>query len=557
MLKELYIENLAVIKKATIAFNNNLNVFTGETGAGKSILINGINAILGQRTTKDIVRTGSDKAVIVALFNNLSKTTKLKLSELGFSTDDDEISITREIFSDGGSVARINARTTTVSVLREIGETLINIHGQHDNQILLSPDRHIYILDNFSDLNNDVMDYQATFKELQETARKINKLTLGEKEKRLRISELVIKIEEIEELDISENEDTMIEEEYKLSKNSALLFESINSAYLLLCGTDEMEGAIVLADDSAEKLLPLKDLLSSIEPLAKRLKASSIELDDISSELSNILSKLDIDSSRFEYLSKRREDLNKVKRKYGPELSDVLNNYNDYVEEFEQLQGNDSQLEILKNRKEELLSQVTQKAKSLSSQRAKAIVKFVEQVTEELVFLNMPNVRLEVFQESGKLTITGMDNIELLISANVGEPPKPIAKIASGGELSRIMLALKNVLAEKDDIPTLIFDEIDAGVSGRAAQKIGIKLSQISKYRQVLCVTHLAQIAIMADNHLCIEKNVVDNSTITQVKVLDFNERKHEIARIMGGDNVTELLLQNAEELLNSSKNFA
>lgn len=556
MLKELYIENLAVIKQATISFNNNLNIFTGETGAGKSILINGINAILGQRTSKEIVRTGAEKAVIVALFVNLSETTKNKLREIGISSDDDEISITREIFSDGGSVARINSRTATVSVLREIGETLINIHGQHDNQILLSPEKHIDIIDNFGDIHRFLIDYQTSFKLLQETARKINRLYLDEKEKSARIAELKEKINEIDALDISENEDTEIEGEYNVSKNAAKLFEAVNNSYLFLSGTDDTIGSIVLTDNAAEELSPLTDLLSDLEPIVKRLKTASIEIDDISSELSHLADRLDIDPKRFEYLEKRREELNKIKRKYGPELSDVLKNFEDYTAELDSLEGNDSQIDLLKEEKQELLADVTQKAKLLSKKRAEASQKFIEQVTSELTFLDMPNVRLEVMHEKGKLTINGMDTIELLISANVGEPPKPIAKIASGGELSRIMLALKNVLADKDDIPTLIFDEIDTGVSGRAAQKIGIKLSQISKFRQVLCVTHLAQIAIMADNHLCIEKNVVDNSTVTKVKTLDFDERKNEIARIMGGDNITELLLKNAEELINNAKNL-
>jgi len=556
MLKELYIENLAVIKQATITFNNNLNIFTGETGAGKSILINGINAVLGQRTSKEIVRTGCEKAVIVALFVNLSQTTKNKLTELNTAFEDDEIIITREIFSDGGSVARINSRTITVSSLREIGETLINIHGQHDNQILLSPEKHINIIDNFGDIHNHLTQYQLSFKNLQETARKINKISVDEREKVHRIFELNEIINEIESLDISENEDITIEEEYNLSKNSARIFEAVNNAYEFLIGTDDSTGAIVLADNAAEEMLPLSDLLGDLEPISNRLKSASIEIDDISSELSHLLSRLDLDPKHFEFITKRREDLNKIKRKYGAELSDVFKKLSDCVSELDVLEDNDSQIEILKNQKQEQLGDVTKKAKILCQKREEASVNFIKQVTSELAFLDMPNVKLEVLHDKGKLTINGMDTIELLISANVGEPPKPIAKIASGGELSRIMLALKNVLADKDDIPTLIFDEIDTGVSGRAAQKIGIKLAQISKFRQVLCVTHLAQIAIMADNHLCIEKNVVENSTITNVKTLNFDERKHEIARIMGGDNVTDLLLKNAEELINSSKSL-
>ena len=554
MLRELYIENLAVIKKASISLCNNLNIFTGETGAGKSILINGINAILGQRTTKDIVRTGCDKAVISALFTDVPEDTLDKLNEYGLSCEDNQITITREISSDGGSVARINMRAVNITVLKEIGETLINIHGQHDNQILLKPEKHIEILDNFGSLGDILNDYRECFKMLQDIAREINTLAINEKEKELRVTELQERINEIEELEISENEDKEIEDEFNHSKNFSMLFEGLNSANMLLCGNDDISGSIVDVDNSAEKLIAMVDIMPNLEPLSKRLKDASIDLDDISSEISHIISKIDISPERFEYISKRRELLNKIKRKYGPELSDVIAFYNKCVSELEQLTGNESKIEVLKEKKSMLLNEVTVKAKSLSVARENASEKFIDQVTKELAFLDMPSVKLEVLQTKGKLTAHGMDNIEFLISANIGEPPKPIAKIASGGELSRIMLALKNVLADKDNIPTLIFDEIDTGVSGRAAQKIGIKLEEISKFRQVLCVTHLAQIAVMADNHLYIEKNVVDNATVTKVTTLDFNGRKKEIARIMGGDNITDLMLKNAEELITTSK---
>ncbi len=554
MLRELYIENLAVIKKASISFCDNLNIFTGETGAGKSILINGINAILGQRTTKDIVRTGCDKAVISALFTDIPKDTMDKLNEYGLSCEDNQITITREISSDGGSVARINMRIVNITVLKEIGETLINIHGQHDNQILLKPEKHIEILDNFGSLGDILNDYRECFKILQDTAREINNLVINEKEKELRVKELQEHINEIEELEISENEDKEIEDEFNHSKNFSRLFEGLNNSNILLCGNDDISGSIVDVDNSAEKLIAMVDIMPELEPLSKRLKDASIELDDISSEISHIISKIDISPERFEYITKRRELLNKIKRKYGPELSDVINYYNKSVSELEQLTGNESKLEVLKENKAMLLNEVTIKAKNISVAREQASERFIKQVTNELAFLDMPSVKLEVLQTKGKLTVHGMDNIEFLISANIGEPPKPIAKIASGGELSRIMLALKNVLADKDNIPTLIFDEIDTGVSGRAAQKIGIKLEEISKFRQVLCVTHLAQIAVMADNHLYIEKNVVDNVTVTQVTTLDFNDRKKEIARIMGGDNITDLMLKNAEELITTSK---
>lgn len=555
MLSELYINNLAVIKSATIQFTDNLNIFTGETGAGKSILINGINAVLGQRTSKEIVRNGCDKSVIVALFTNITKETKDKLSLYGFDFENDELSVTREIFCDGGSVARINSRPATVSVLKDIGQTLINIHGQHDNQILLIPENHLSILDNYAELNNDLEEYRQLFKNLQETARQIKKLVSDETQREYRSQVLRELISEIDALDINDNEDVELENQYKLMDNSALISACVNNTLQYLSGNGESDGAVELCNNAYNELSLKNDLSDSISKLSERLKNTSIELDDIMSEINHFKGEIDFDQNKFDYISQRRDALNSLKKKYGPLLSDVLKRYNDAKSELDSLDNNDTIIENLNTEKHLLLEKVTKKAKELSDLREKAVKKLVQNVESQLKFLDMPNVKLEVLHTKGKLTVTGMDNIEFLISANIGEPPKPIAKIASGGELSRIMLALKCVLADKDNIPTLIFDEIDTGVSGRAAQKIGIKLEEISKIRQVLCVTHLAQIAVMADNHLCIEKKVVDNSTQTNVKSLSFEERKYEIARIMGGENITDLLLENAEELILSAKN--
>lgn len=552
MLSEIYIENLAVIQKATIPISKNLNIFTGETGAGKSILINGINAILGQRITKDIVRTGSEKAIIVALFKDIPKATKVKLDEFGINYSDDELSISREISADGGSTARINGRTSTVSILKDIGETLINIHGQHDNQTLLAPEKHLDILDSFGGLNKNLSDYQESFKKLQEIARQINKLTVDEADKAQKIEMLTFKVNEIGLLDLEENEDVDIDEEFAVAKNSDQIAKALLLSKTLLMGDDNSSNIIDQAETILQELNPFCDVLNELSPLYTRLNSAKIELTDIAEEIAKLSDKLDLDPERFDFLTSRREEIFHIKRKYGPELSDVIKAYENAVKELESLENSNSQIDKLKKEKQILLTEVTEKAKSLSKAREKASEDFIKQVTGELAFLDMPNVKLDVSHQKGKLTVMGMDTIEFLISANIGEPPKPIAKIASGGELSRIMLALKNVIADKDDIPTLIFDEIDTGVSGRAAQKIGIKLAQIGKIRQVLCVTHLAQLAIMSDNHLLIEKNVIDNRTTTSIKQLDFNGKKQEIARIMGGDNVTELMLKNAEELLMS-----
>ncbi len=550
MLKELYIENLAVIQSANIEFTNNLNVFTGETGAGKSILINGINAILGQRVTKDIVRTGADKAIISAEFTDMDNHVLEKLDEIGISHDDGQLFLTREIRYDGGSVARVNSRSVNVSVLREIGELLVNIHGQHDNQILMAPEKHIYIIDNFADAGDMVLAYQKSFKELQQLARKINQLNVDANKKAFKIEELEQTIEEIESLNILEDEDVQVDEELELSKNSVILYDAIMSANQILNGNDDNAGAVELVLDANNSVSNYTDVWSALDPISSRLSSAQIELADIAEELSSLLNKLEVDPKRYDYLNRRYEELKKIKKKFGPDLSDVLNTLDKSKNELDDLLNSEQDLSDLIAKKDKLLSEVSKKAKDLSAFRKKASEKFITQVTEELEFLNMPKVKLVVEQKVGKLTLNGMDTIEFLISANVGEEPKPIAKIASGGELSRIMLALKNVIADKDSIGTLIFDEIDTGVSGRAAQKIGLKLKQISKYRQVICVTHLAQMAVMADNHLLIEKNIVEERTVTTVKSLDFEERKYEIARIMGGENITPLMLENAEQLL-------
>lgn len=556
MLSELYIENLAVIEKATIDFSDKLNVFTGETGAGKSILINGINAILGQRVTKDIVRTGTDKAVISALFTDIGDNVLQVLDELGISAEDGQLFLTREIRSDGGSVARVNSRAVNVSVLKAIGETLVTIHGQHDNQILMAPERHIEILDSYAESEALIEDYHSSFRELQSIAKKINKIKTEQSKKEFRMAELADIVEEINALNIHEGEDKEIEAELNISKNAVAISEALYMAKQLLSGDDDTDGAVEMTQRASKSVEEYTDIMTEISPIYDRLSSAAIEMEDISEEIGSLLDSLDIDPKRYDYLNQRSDELRRIMKKYGPELDDVLTTLENSQNELDELSGAEQSLDELNKEKERLLAEVSKKAKALSDHRKKAGEQFVSQVTEELEFLNMPKVKLVVQQKTGKLTINGMDSIEFLISANLGEEPKPIAKIASGGELSRIMLALKNVIAEKDSIGTLIFDEIDTGVSGRAAQKIGIKLKQISRLRQVLCVTHLAQMAVMADNHLLIEKNIQGDRTVTTVRTLDHEQRKYEIARIMGGENITELMLENAEQYLKDADNM-
>lgn len=552
MLKEIYIKNLAVIKEAVIPLEGRLNVFTGETGAGKSILINGINAVLGQRCTRDIVRTGCSKAEITALFTELSTEIENKLDELGIAHDNHEITLTREISADGGSVSRINRRTAPVALLKEIGAMLINIHGQHDNQVLLDSEKHLLILDSFGGDSTLLDEYTDSFRRLQQTARKLGELKKLEQSRRERSRQLNEIIEDIGAVEPEQDEDDLLEKEYETARNAEQTIISINNAVQLLTGDD----AVTELLNSAEREIGrYTETDSHLNILCDRISAAEIELSDIASELGSYAEQIELDGQRLESMRERLSELNKLKRKYMCSCNELREMYSSAVTELAQLDSSADEIKKLADERSALLHTVTERAKALYDYREKVASEFVRRVGEELKFLNMPDVVIEVCHGKGKLTVHGMDTVEFLISANKGEAPRPISKIASGGELSRIMLALKSVIADKDSIPTMIFDEIDTGVSGKAAHKIGIKLREIGKVRQVLCVTHLSQIAVMADHHLMIEKGVVGDRTETNVTVLDFEGRKQEIARIMGGDNPSQLMLDTAgEELCKASE---
>lgn len=545
MLKEIYIKNLAVIREAVIPLTEKLNIFTGETGAGKSILINGINAVLGHRCSKDIVRTGCDKAVITALFINLSSDVKKKLDELGINYENDEITVTREISADGRSVARINGRTSSASVLKEIGSMMIDIHGQHDNRILLDSERHIDVLDDFGGDNSLLEAYRITFRELQSIARKLGELKKQEKHRAERTLYLNEIIEDIGNLELSENEDDELEQEYNIAKNAESAIVAMKNAVQAITGDDAANDMVASAEG---EISDFSDYSPEISALHERLLAVEIELADIASGLEKVADRAELDGQRIEYLKDRLNSINKVKRKYNADCSELVKMYNDACNEVTKFESSEDEIKYLAEKREKLLYKVTEQAKALYDYREDVAKNFTQRVTDELEFLNMSGVVLAVRHEKGKLTVNGMDIIELLISANKGEEPKPISKIASGGELSRIMLALKSVIADRDSIDTMIFDEIDTGVSGKAAQKIGIKLREIGKVRQVVCVTHLSQIAVMADNHIMIEKKNIDERTETTVTQLDFKGRTAEIARIMGGDNPSSLMLKTAED---------
>lgn len=555
MLSELYIENLAVIQKAEIPLTESFNVFTGETGAGKSILVGGINAVLGKRISRDMVRSGCEKATVSAMFRKLTPATLDKLSELGISCEDDELMITREISADGGSSARINSKAAPISAVRELGETLIDVHGQHDNKILMYPEKHINIIDDYAELHGQLDDYRKSFRELQDTARKIKKLAVLETEKQQRADYLNRFLAEVGELELeNENEDTEIENEFTVANNSSVLAETISRSHTAVCGSEDSSGMTESIDSVISDLAEYSDIMPSLSVLINRLDAARIELSDIGDELTRLLDGIDVDEQRLEYLSDRREKLYSVKKRYSCTLAELIARYDSYSGEAKEIAGCAKEIQDLTEAKNRLLAEVSDKAEKLSEARSAASGRFTEKIAEELKFLDMPNVKILFRHEKGKLTANGMDVMELMISVNAGEPPKPIAKIASGGELSRVMLAIKNVSAEKEDTPTMIFDEIDTGVSGRAAQKIGVKLRQVSKTRQVICVTHLSQIAVMADNHLLIEKTNFEDSTVTSVTQLDRSQRVGEIARILGGEHITQTTLDNAAEQLDGQE---
>ena len=552
MLKELYIKNLAVIKEAVIPLGDRLNIFTGETGAGKSILINGINAVLGQRSTKDIVRTGCDKAVITALFTDLSPEHEAKLDELGIDHENHEMTLTREISADGGSVSRINNRTASASLLKEIGSLLINIHGQHDNQILLDSEKHLQILDDFGGDDTLLEAYRVTFRELQQTARKLGELKKLEQTRIERSRYLSEVIDDIGELELTAGEDDTLEKEYTAAKNAEKTIIAVNSAINAITGEEAATDMIAAAENEISAFTDGDEVLAA---LYERLSAAEIELADIASELEKTAEKTELDGQRLGYLSERLSAINKLKRKYALDCDGLVKLYEGSCREMSQLDSSSDEIKKLMQQREELLHKVTEQAKELYDYRERVAERFSEQVTAELEFLNMSGVVIAVRHEKGKLTVNGMDSVEFLISANKGEKVKPLAKIASGGELSRVMLAIKSVLLDRDKVGTMIFDEIDVGISGYTAGKVGTQLKKVSKNRQVICVTHLAQIAAMADNHLLIEKNTIEGRTFTKVEPLSYEERISEIARIMSGAELTENLYKSAKELVDRSMN--
>ena len=550
MLKELSIENLAVIEKASIAFDDKLNVFTGETGAGKSILIGGINALLGARVSKDIVRSGAEKAVVTGLFDNIPPSVEKKLEENGFEKAD-ELLLQRDIHADGKSTARINGRATTAAILRDIAGELIDIHGQHDNRLIMDSDNQRVLLDNYADNADLLSQYGTAFKEFSSLSRRIKEVSKKSAESAEKADLLRERLEELDRYNFSADEESVLKQKIEELRNIEYISENLYSANTAISGDDETEGAYGLLERSRDLVASLTGTIPELDNLSERISDILVNLEDIREEIAERIPDDDEDTARLLGMYEERLSvILRLKRKYSADLSDILDKAEQWRTELYEIENGDDMIEELTEKKKEAGEKVKQLAALLTDSRRKAADELALKISEETSFLDMPDIRLVFDITQDKVTLSGMDKVEMLISVNKGEDLKPLSRVASGGELSRIMLAIKNVLADADEVQTMIFDEIDTGISGRAAAKVGIKLSETARNRQILCVTHLAQIAAAADTQLLIKKTSDDKRTYTAITKLDFEGRKHEIARIISGDENDAISLENAEKLL-------
>ncbi len=554
MLSELYIENIAVIEKSNINFSEGLNALTGETGAGKSIVIDSIGAVLGFRTSRELIRTGAEKAVVTALFTDISERVRKSLSELGFDCDS-ELLISREITLSGKNNCRVNGKVSTVSMLRDLGKMLINIHGQHESYELMSPDLHIRYIDELGNLSGLLCEYREAFDEYKSLESELRKKRYDEQERSRKIDILRFQIDELQSADISVGERDELMTKRTALANVERISEALSAAMYKL-GGDMNEGspALNLLDDASSDLTSASRYHSRVEELSERLSNLTYELRDIYGECEDILSDLDADPELLDRVEQRLDLLNTLSKKYGSTEEEMLSFLDDAQKELDALINFEEHFETLRQDMEKAHAKASALADKLSEKRRETSARFCESVSKEMHFLDMPNAVLAVEQKPCDLYELGADTIEFLISANVGEPPKPVAKIASGGELSRMMLAIKTVLSETDPTDTLIFDEVDSGVSGSAAERIGMKLREVSKGTQVLCVTHLPQIAAQAKNHYKITKRTDDGRTFTSVDVLSEQGRVEELARIMGGVTVTDSARDYARDLINKFK---
>lgn len=553
MLSNLQIENIAVIKSASIDFENGFNVMTGETGAGKSIVIDSLNAILGERTSRELIRSGADSASVCAEFQNVGDNVKNELEKLGIEKDDTLI-VSRKLTPDGKNVCRINGMPATVSMLKALGVQLVNIHGQLDNQSLLSPETHCSFIDKLAGSGRELNEFKELYSLYIKKENELKSLNTDVNEKNRRLDILNYQIEEIQKADIRPGEKDELTEKLGFLRNAEKVLDLLHTAYAALNGDGEMPGAADIAADAASKLLSAADYSSDFTETANGVNDAAMNLSAYTEELRDKIYSLDYDPNETERAEERLDVIYRLSQKYGDSEEDILAYLENAKKERDALSFSDERAEQLRAETEKAYNEALAAAKKLSEIRIEAGKKFSADVERELAFLDMPSVKFIVNDSVGELYENGIDNIEFLLSANAGEEPKPLSKIASGGELSRIMLAIKCVLSELDDIDTLIFDEIDSGVSGRAALKIAAKMKELSKTHQVICVTHLAQIAAFADEHKLISKEEKDGRTYTCIASLDYNGRKYELARIMGGLTVTQSILNSAEELLSSAE---
>ena len=554
MLSSLQIENVAVIQKANVHFEKGLNVLTGETGAGKSILIDSINAILGNRTSKDLVRTGAAKAVIRAAFENVPPAVLDSLEKAGYERSE-ALLLSREITAEGKSTCRINGMPATAAILRELCGGLININGQHDSVGLLNPAHQESILDAYAQNRTEYQEYYAVYRELVKIKRELDAQITDESEKQRRIDLLSYQVQEIEDAALTAGEEQTLESRRKVLSNASTIRDRIAQCYALLSGDDETPGAVDLLGEASNAVDAAAQLDGELSTSAGQLLDLYYNAKDAAADLIGRLDAYETNDAELDEIEQRIDLIYKLKRKYGDTVEDIIAFGQKAREELELIQSSQERVEHLQAEQHRLYVLAREKAETLTQTRLKAFEELNKRISGTLDFLNMPGVRMTLHHARGPLASHGQDSIEFYISTNPGEAPKPLAKIASGGELSRITLAIKNAMADKDAVPTVIYDEIDSGVSGKAASRIGEVLRQSAEGHQILCITHTAQIAALADCHLLIQKNIANERTYTEIHPLDEDGRVDALAHLISGDHVTELSRANAREMLEQTRN--
>ena len=552
MLQLLHIENIAIIEQADITFEPGFNALTGETGAGKSIVIDSLSAVLGQRASRELIRTGSTKAFVSASFIHVPASV---WEQLGMEAED-ELMLQREIHSDGKNVCRANGRPLTVTQLRSIGNSLLNIHGQHDGQQLLDEEQHLIYLDAFGRTAPEVSAYQEKYHDLQVLRRQMRELQMDESEKARRMDTLRYQIEELERAKLQEGEEEGLLARRSFLRNSEKFISAVEGADYCLNGGDSDSGALTLLRQAQDAIGTVKHLDSNFSDMYSRMEALYSELYDLADTVRDQKENFDFSPHELDEVESRLDQLYRLKKKYGPTVEEMLDYLKNCQQEMDTIEYAGDTLQRLEKEEGKAAKAARKAAEALSQRRQEAAREMEAQILTDLQQLDMGKIRFQVDFEPQELSENGMDSVRFLMSANLGEELRPIHKIASGGELARIMLAMKNVLAEQDQVGTLVFDEVDTGVSGRAAQKVAEKMARISRKKQVLCVTHLPQLAAMADTHFSVEKGESDGRTFTRVKQLNREERRGELARLTGGSHVSEVMLTGAEELLSEADSF-